>query len=116
MVTDIAINGPFSDIDTNTLFTIYRLVQESLTNIQRHSNANNVTITVERIEKFIALKVSDDGYGCDLNNSTQGFGLLGMKERVVECKGLFKTASSKGNGFAIYVLLPCNIPTGAREK
>lgn len=110
--TDISlklnINEPFSEIDTTILFTLYRLVQESLTNIERHSKAHHVSLSIERVDNAIALNIHDDGCGCDLDKQTERFGLLGMKERVESCNGVFVLSSSIGQGFSINVLLPCD--------
>ena len=104
----INIDKSFSTINTNVLFTIYRLLQECLTNIERHSKASNVALTIERIGHYISLKINDDGCGCDLDKQTERFGILGMKERVVDYNGILIVVSSIGQGFSVNALLPYN--------
>jgi signal transduction histidine kinase len=62
--------------------TLYRLVQESLTNAVRHAGASRVRIDVTERDGFLDVAVSDDGHGFDLEAHTAGFGLMGMRERV----------------------------------
>jgi signal transduction histidine kinase len=62
--------------------TLYRLVQESLTNAVRHAGASRVDIEVTERNGFLIVAVSDDGTGFDPSERASGFGLLGMRERV----------------------------------
>jgi two-component system, NarL family, sensor histidine kinase UhpB len=93
---------------------IYRLVQESLTNITRHASASRVEISVQMQakaeEKGVAIKVSDNGKGFAPDN-VSGFGLLGMRERVEGLGGDFaiETNLNTGtsmNGATIYAWIP----------
>lgn len=62
--------------------TIYRLVQEALTNVAKHARAEHARVTVSGTSRSIAVEVSDDGGGFDPLAATTGFGLAGMRERV----------------------------------
>jgi two-component system, NarL family, sensor histidine kinase UhpB len=105
-----SVNGDFSDIDDDILFSVYRLTQECLTNISRHAKANNVTVTVDRVANFVSLDISDDGIGFDLDKTMTGFGVKGMKERVAICNGSYSIETSKGAGTHVSVSLPCLLP------
>lgn len=89
--------------------TIYRLVQESLTNIYKHSAASHVAIAIQVIlenSKKIKVSIKDNGKGFNLNQSTFGFGLQGMKERTSAIGGDFKIKTALNQGCEIYVTLP----------
>ena len=62
--------------------TIYRLVQEMLTNVAKHARADHVRVAVGIADGRLAIEVSDDGVGFDPDAATSGFGLAGMRERV----------------------------------
>jgi signal transduction histidine kinase len=62
--------------------TVYRLVQEALTNVAKHAAAEHARVAVGRVDGRLAIEVSDDGKGFDENRVTSGFGLAGMRERV----------------------------------
>ena len=62
--------------------TVYRLLQEALTNITKHARANTVRVTLKQSDGELSIEVQDDGQGFDTSAQSSGFGLLGMNERV----------------------------------
>jgi signal transduction histidine kinase len=62
--------------------TVYRLVQEALTNVAKHAHAEHARVTVSTTRGRLEVEVSDDGTGFDPKEMTSGFGLAGMRERV----------------------------------
>jgi two-component system sensor histidine kinase UhpB len=88
---------------------IYRLVQESLTNIARHASATQVEIIVQIQSKIdnkgVEVKVSDNGKGFAPSN-VEGFGLLGMRERVEGLGGDFKIETNANKGTTILAWIP----------
>jgi len=88
--------------------TMYRLVQESLTNAARHSRATLVKVEVRLLpDSSIELLVTDNGQGIkELTSQQRGFGLLGMQERVASLKGIFQIDSQPGSGVRIHICLP----------
>ena len=88
--------------------TVYRLVQEGLTNVARHSKATSVTVNLRLLEdKRLELMVIDNGQGFTSSPAPpRGFGLLGMQERVASLKGSFKLDSQFGDGVSILITLP----------
>ena len=88
--------------------TVYRLVQEALTNVARHSQARSVKVLLHAGgDAFLILGVSDDGQGLKTSqNANQGLGLLGMRERVASLKGEFQLDSRVGEGVHIQIRLP----------
>ena len=82
---------------------IFRIFQESLTNIARHSSATDVNVKINRKNGMINLEVSDNGRGIDNKrlSNTKSLGLLGMKERAVKHGGELLIDSKKGKGTKI---------------
>lgn len=96
-------------IDKAIAIQVFRVIQECLTNVVRHAQAHHVIIHLTMIESkntILQLKVQDDGQGCDLNNITSGFGLLGMKERIKSLNGEIVCQSRIGEGMTISAQIP----------
>jgi signal transduction histidine kinase len=92
------------DLETS----LYRIVQEALTNILRHAHAGNVGILLEQTDGWVKLFVEDDGVGFASDESTDGeqLGLVGMRERAEMFGGSLSIESSPGSGTAIIVEVP----------
>ncbi len=84
---------------------VYRIVQEALRNVTRHSGATEASVTVRSKPGEVFVEVRDNGHGFD-SRTTKGVGLLGMKERVDHLNGAFHVASAPGQGTVIRVELP----------
>jgi PAS domain S-box-containing protein len=88
---------------------LFRICQESLTNVARHAEARHVCITLQEQEKqHILLKIEDDGLGFEYNKigSKKTLGLLGMKERTLMMGGKFEMVSMPGKGTTLFVKVP----------
>lgn len=85
---------------------LYRIVQESLTNIHKHADATMVNVGLQQHAGQIYLSIADNGKGFDPAQNTTGFGLQGMCERVAAAGGQFAIYSKSGNGCRISVSLP----------
>ena len=94
--------------------TVYRLVQEALTNVARHSKATKVLLNLyTTTQGNLLLTIRDNGRGLSsVQHSSQGFGLLGMRERVASLKGSFHMRTEPGQGVEISIELPINTDTG----
>lgn len=90
--------------------TVYRLVQEALSNAARHSGGSLVRVEVAEREELIDVAVADDGHGFDPAASTTGFGLRGMRERVQLAGGRMSIDSSE-SGSVVRARLPAQRPT-----
>jgi two-component system, NarL family, sensor histidine kinase DevS len=75
---------------------VYRVVQEALSNAVRHASARHVSIKLEVRERAIHADVDDDGDGFDPNAPADGFGLIGMRERIALLRGELEISSSAG--------------------
>jgi signal transduction histidine kinase len=85
---------------------VYRIVQEALTNVSKHSGATKARVEVRENDATIHLVVSDDGTGFDPAAVTAGFGLLGMRERVELLGGTLAIESAPGSGTTVRVSVP----------
>jgi signal transduction histidine kinase len=85
---------------------MYRIVQEALTNAAKHGNAKRAIIEIHEDKTDINLSVRDDGCGFDPSEHTDGFGLLGMHERVHLLDGALQVRSSPGGGTTLEASFP----------
>ena len=87
--------------------TVYRIVQEALTNIARHANAKHVQVNLTIDAQGLNLNVVDDGQGMvDTQAVHEGFGLLGMQERVASVAGHMSISSKLGQGVRLAIHIP----------
>lgn len=95
------------DIGGNTQLTVYRLVQESLTNISKYAAAKHVLLSLHDLNGYIAVQVKDDGIGFDMRKvDGKHHGLLGMQHRVESLGGKLVINSTLGQGTQILATLP----------
>lgn len=92
--------------------TVYRLVQEALTNAGKHAAASRVTVDVGERDGKLDIKVTDDGGGFDPDQPGGGFGLAGMKERAALVGGDLKVVSAPGRGTAVHASIPSGRAAG----
>ena len=93
------------DIET----TVYRVVQEAMTNVVRHAHATRVSVLVERHDGYVLAIIEDDGVGFDPEEAMHRsrLGLFGMQERAETYGGSFTIESSAGSGTTVFLKLPC---------
>ena len=90
---------------------LYRISQESLTNVIRHAQAKQVSINLTHQDGTLSLRIEDDGIGFDpddpdLQDGRQRLGLLGMQERVDGLGGTLALYSAPGQGTTLHITLP----------
>ncbi len=85
---------------------IYRVMQESLNNIAKHSRADLVYLILRRTEDKVEMVIQDNGQGFDLKDIREGFGMGSMRERTELSGGSFSIESARGKGTAIRVSWP----------
>jgi two-component system, NarL family, sensor histidine kinase DevS len=86
--------------------TVYRLVQEALTNVAKHARADRAWVSVAETPAGVEVSVRDDGIGFDARNASGGYGLLGMRERVELAGGKLEIQSTPGEGSSVLALVP----------
>lgn len=110
-------DGPLQALPDVLNITVYRVVQESLTNVLRHARARNVRVVLRAAADALELTVQDDGQGMDVATSTgRGLGLLGAAERAAAAGGDLQVHSAPGAGVRLQLRLPlATLPTAWRE-
>jgi signal transduction histidine kinase len=112
---DFAFTGPAEEYDfgESANITLFRMVQEGLTNAAKHASARHVRITLEtqghpeEQQRGIAqLTVRDDGVGVRERTGARGLGLVGMRERVEALGGSFEAGPVAGGGFQLFANIP----------
>jgi signal transduction histidine kinase len=88
--------------------SVFRILQESLTNVARHAHASHVAVTLDRTNTQIMLDVSDDGVGVPAGrlDGTASLGLVGMRERALACGGALSITSQPGGGTTVQLVVP----------
>lgn len=96
------------NVDQERAITVFRILQEILTNVARHARATHVSIELRQTAQDILLTVEDDGRGIGQNemNSKKSLGLLGMRERAVAFGGEIKVVGTSGKGTCVTVKIP----------
>jgi signal transduction histidine kinase len=89
---------------------LFRAAQETLTNVARHAHATQVTVALSQQSDAVRLEVVDNGVGFDIKSPVspehQGWGLIGMRERVALVGGVCTVESQPGKGTRIVIELP----------
>ena len=108
----LELEGEFGDLTEAVTLTVYRVVQEALNNIAKHSAAGKVimrlerTVTSAQLPDVVTVTVADDGVGVDTTVPTQGLGLIGMRERIAALAGRLAVSSNPGRGFELQAQIP----------
>ncbi len=95
------------DLKDNQLkINLYRILQESLQNINKYAKAKNINVDFTKVEDKIVLTIVDDGLGFHVSNKKNGIGLQNMKSRTIDCEGVFEINSKKGKGTSVIITIP----------
>jgi signal transduction histidine kinase len=106
----VTLSGPLDDLPPQLELTLYRAVQEALTNVHKHSQAETVRISLTCAED-IHLRVWNDGPPTSPAAESSGFGLLGLRERVEMLGGQLTAQAPTPTSFVCEVKIPCPPPT-----
>jgi PAS domain S-box-containing protein len=101
-------DGSLDELGEVINITLYRFVQECLTNVAKHAGAGTVTIRLSRdgARQRVAVAVADDGRGIDPARAVLGMGLLGLRERIEVLGGEFFLESDGGRGLRVRAVMP----------
>ena len=116
---EIEVVGHVSEVSSEVAIACFRIVQEALTNVLRHSAARHVSIELGQSEGLLRLLIRDDGVGFEVSRTLEGaaagshLGLVGMRERVEILGGRLRIDSQQGDGTRIEVSFPVTDPATA---
>ncbi|MEV4380252.1 sensor histidine kinase [Streptosporangium sp. NPDC049644] len=102
----LTVEGQRHDVPAAVSRTVYRIVQESLTNIARHASAATASVRIDYRPDALAIRVDDDGKATPDTVPVPGVGLLGMRERVTALGGRLRAAPRGEGGFTVHAELP----------
>ncbi|MGH8792327.1 MAG: sensor histidine kinase, partial [Stackebrandtia sp.] len=102
----LTVEGRRHDVPAAVERTVYRIVQESLTNVARHADASTASVRIDCRPDTLAIRIDDDGKAAPGAAPTPGVGLLGMRERVVALGGRLRAEPRDAGGFIVQAELP----------
>jgi signal transduction histidine kinase len=108
-ISEIAVNCSIftnQTVPAEVNIMIYRIIQEALINVYKHSAASEVQIHLQATTDHLAISISDNGRGFDPNYNQTGFGLQGMQERAAVFNGKLHLISQPGQGCKVVILIP----------
>ena len=114
----VTIDPPGLEIEEHRAIGLFRIVQESLTNVTRYARASLVRVGLQEAGDGLVLQVHDDGQGFDASQATgrgKSFGLLGMQERALALGGKLEISSAPGHGTTITARVPLKQTTAWQE-
>jgi two-component system NarL family sensor kinase len=112
MQVDLKFSGKTGRASIEQKAALYRIIQESLTNVLKHSGIRKATVIIRKLPKAITVEVIDKGRGFELADTSKpgvkrnGMGLLGMRERTRALGGTFMIHSKPGKGTKVHIRLP----------
>jgi PAS domain S-box-containing protein len=107
VAVEIALGAGLDDVPPHLCNTIYRVVQEAITNVRKHAGTDRATVEVRRVADDVHVRIRDRGPGFDVDDARgRGFGLVGMTERVRLTGGTFWIESQPGVGTQVNARLP----------
>lgn len=92
-------------LESHVKTELFRICQESLTNVMRHANASEVSVSFTHQDNQIELLITDDGKGFDIDKKTRTLGLIGMRERCLSINGKLTISSTLGKGTSIRTVI-----------
>jgi two-component system sensor histidine kinase UhpB len=107
---------PLVDLADHEQTVVYRVVQESLSNVTRHAGASSVVVEIGRDHGRPVVRVVDDGAGFATSDPTDGIGLVGMRERARLARGRVQVTSAPGRGTAIELRLDRDLWTSPEAQ
>ena len=100
---DLVLAGDVRQLPGSVELTAYRVVQESLTNVVRHTVASKARVEIDYLPELLTVTVTDDGIG---GEAVPGFGIRGMRERVMAAGGTLDAGSTGNGGFRVRAEIP----------
>jgi len=107
---DLEVRGSVDGLPAAPDLAVYRIVQESLTNVLKHAAASRAQVVIDRSPDLVTVEVSDDGHGRSSGPGATGNGLRGMQERVTALGGSFSAGPGRDGGFEVRATLSLREP------
>jgi signal transduction histidine kinase len=115
IAVNVGVSPDLGRLDSDIETALFRVVQECLLNVHRHSNSSTASVLLQRENGSIRLQISDEGVGMaaeeEPHGTRLGVGLLGIRERIRQLNGKLEINSGKGKGTAVIV----TVPEGSRK-
>jgi len=98
-------------LDSSIEIALFRIIQEAVNNIKKHAKARNAVVKMEMLPQKVNILIKDDGVGFDLNKvmadeKRDGYGLIGIRERVQLLQGEFNISTAPGRGTSLAISVP----------
>jgi signal transduction histidine kinase len=106
---NVLLEAPLEQLTETQKTSIYRVVQEALTNCARHAHARSIGIRLKQAGEALELAVADDGIGMQSEGRGKGLGLIGIQERIRELGGVFSILSLPQQGTTLAVTIPLRV-------
>ena len=111
----VTIDGEIATLPNSVSVTGFRLIQEALTNIRRHAGVvHDISISLRISGEVVTIEIGDDGRGAGAGQSTDGFGIIGMHERVTAAGGTLDVGPRVGGGWRVRAHLPIDAGSSHR--
>jgi len=105
LITSIDASINWSKIDNTVKINLYRIIQESLQNINKYAKATMIYATIEKDKENLKLSIKDNGVGFDISKKSKGIGIQNIEARVKSCHGKFELKSKKNEGTSLVVTM-----------
>jgi signal transduction histidine kinase len=106
----LRVDGEPGPLEPGVSLTLYRIVQEALTNALKHAGAATVEVRLTFGANDVTVEICDTGRGPQLGTAAVGHGLLGMRERVMLYGGTLRTGPRPGGGYRVHARIPIEVP------
>lgn len=116
VVLELEIQGKLDGLSNMINITVYRIIQEGLTNAAKYAGASHVSVRVRVDEAELILSIMDDGKGMDHARHADGFGLRGMRERAIAAGGELTIRALPGKGVQINARLNSSVDEAPEEQ
>ncbi|WP_240741983.1 sensor histidine kinase [Micromonospora zingiberis] len=110
----LAVAGSPGQLEEGVALTVYRIVQEALTNALKHAGTATAQVRVSFTGDAVEVEVTDTGRGPSPDRQRLGHGLVGMRERVALYGGVLRTGARSGGGYRVYARIPVEPLADAR--
>lgn len=105
LAVNVQLDNPLQQLTSLKATTLFRVVQEAVTNAVKYAGADNITISIKQYQQKLELAITDNGKGFNINEVNKGFGLENMQQRMQELNGTIEILSSVGKGTTIHLVI-----------